>query len=115
MGIVETAGRSHAEDWAWEPEAGPVRKHRGAMSVPRLQCVVAGPRDAQLDDLVRFEVLLPPGSGPGPMVSRADLRPARLGFGSGLSPVPVALLVVGPPRGRLIGADPPTRRYGRGR
>ena len=33
------------------------------------------PRDgARLDDVCRFEVLLPPGSGPGPMVDRQHLR-----------------------------------------
>ena len=70
------------------------------------------PRDAQLDDLVRFEVLLPPGSGPGPMVARDHLRLL------GLDSAPAYRLYLslcwywdhyGATDGRLIGAEPPQR------
>ena len=70
------------------------------------------PRDgASLDDLVVFEVLLPPGSGPGPLVSRHHLRLL------GLDSAPAYRLYLslcwlwdhyGTRRGRLIGADVPT-------
>ena len=71
------------------------------------------PRDAQLNDLVQFEVLLPPGSGPGPMVAREHLRLL------GLDSAPAYRLYLslcwlwdhyGTVGGRLIGADVPQRR-----
>ena len=73
-------------------------EHGGTGGVWFAVTVRSIPRDAALDDLVQFEVLLPPGSGPGPMVAREHLRPAWSGLGARLSPVPVALLVLGPLR-----------------
>lgn len=74
------------------------------------------PRDAKLDDLVIFEVLLPPGSGPGPMVARDHLRLL------GLDSAPAYRLYLslcwywdhhGTAAGRLIGTAPPQRRKGK--
>ena len=86
--------------------------HGGAGGVWFAVTVRSVPRDARLDDLVRFEVLLPPGSGPGPMVDRAHLRLL------GLDSAPAYRLYLslcwlwdhyGTVRGRLIGADTPQR------
>ena len=88
-------------------------EHDGAGGVWFAVTVRTVPRDAQLDDLVRFEVLLPPGSRPGPMVSRAHLRLL------GLDSAPAYRLYLslcwlwdrhGTAGGRLIGADPPIRK-----
>ena len=88
-------------------------EHDGAGGVWFAVTVRTVPSDAQLDDWVRFEVLLPPGSGPGPMVSRAHLRLL------GLDSEPAYRLYLslcwlwdrhGTAGGRLIGADPPTRK-----
>ena len=79
-------------------------EHDGAGGVWFAVTVRTVPRDAQLDDLVRFEVLLPPGSRPGPMVSRAHLR--LLGLDSAPAyRLYLSLLVVGPPRHRWRAAD----------
>ncbi len=68
------------------------------------------PRAGRLDDLMQFEVLLPPGSGPGPLVARPHLRLL------GLDSAPAYRLYMslcwywdhyGTRRGRLIGADAP--------
>ena len=88
-------------------------EHDGTGGVWFAVTVRSVPRDAQLDDLVRFEVLLPPGSGPGPMVAREHLRLL------GLDSAPAYRLYLslcwywdryGTAAGRLIGADPPQRR-----
>ena len=50
-------------------------EHGGTGGVWFAVTVRSVPReDAPLDDLVQFEVQLPPGSGPGPMVAREHLR-----------------------------------------
>ncbi|MDE0229995.1 MAG: hypothetical protein OXJ62_14180 [Spirochaetaceae bacterium] len=88
-------------------------EHEGIGGVWFAVTVRSVPRDAELDDLVRFEVLLPPGSGPGPMVARDHLRLL------GLDSAPAYRLYLslcwywdhyGTIRGRLIGADPSQRR-----
>ena len=89
-------------------------EHGGTGGVWFAVTVRSMPReDAQLDDLVLFEVQLPPGSGAGPMVSRQHLRLL------GLDSAPAYRLYLslcwlwdhyGTVRGRLIGADPPQRR-----
>ena len=87
--------------------------HDGTGGVWFAVTVRSVPRNAQLDDMVRFEVLLPPGSGPGPMVSRAHLRLL------GLDSAPAYRLYLslcwywdhyGTVGGRLIGVDAPQRR-----
>ena len=88
-------------------------EHNGTGGVWFAVTVRSVPRDAQLDDLVQFEVLLPPGSGPGPMVAREHLRLL------GLDSAPAYRLYLslcwlwdyyGTVGGRLIGTDVPQRR-----
>ena len=88
-------------------------EHGGTGGVWFAVTVRSVPReDAPLDDLMQFEVQLPPGSGPGPMVAREHLRLL------GLDSAPAYRLYLslcwlwdhyGTVRGRLIGADPPQR------
>ena len=89
-------------------------EHGGTGGVWFAVTVRSVPReDARLDDLVQFEVQLPPGSGPGPMVARRHLRLL------GLDSAPAYRLYLslcwlwdhyGTVRGRLIGTAPPLRR-----
>ena len=89
-------------------------EHGGTGGVWFAVTVRSMPREeAQLDDLLQFEVQLPPGSGPGPMVARKHLRLL------GLESAPAYRLYLslcwlwdyyGTVRGRLIGASPPQRR-----
>ena len=85
-------------------------EHGGTGGVWFAVTVRSIPRDAALDDLVQFEVLLPPGSGPGPMVAREHLRLL------GLDSAPAYRMYLslcwlwdhyGTRRGRLIGTDAP--------
>ena len=85
-------------------------EHGGSGGVWFAVTVRSIPRDAQLDDLLQFEVLLPPGSGPGPMVDRAHLRLL------GLDSAPAYRLYLslcwlwdhyGTIRGRLVGPTVP--------
>ena len=89
-------------------------EHGGTGGVWFAVTVRSVPREsAPLDDLMQFEVQLPPGSGPGPMVAREHLRLL------GLDSAPAYRLYLslcwlwdhyGTVRGRLIGSDPPQRR-----
>ena len=84
----------------------PSEAYRGWFAVT----VRSVPRAGRLDDLMQFEVLLPPGSGPGSLVARPHLRLL------GLDSAPAYRLYMslcwywdhyGTRRGRLIGADAP--------